>query len=94
MNNFAKGVSYIDSSRGLHPGRGCEDVYHRRPGDCLRNGGISCLWGYLLGNDLVLTAKRLAEWQAFNRIFDMLLLLRLHRQLRAKLNGLQEVLPL
>ena len=50
--------SYLTTSRRLHPGCRCEDVYHRRAGDRLRHRRRRCLWGYLLVYDIVLNKNR------------------------------------
>ena len=53
-NSTKNTVSYIDSSRRLHPRRRREDVYNRRPGDRVRSIRKRSLWLDLLDNNFIL----------------------------------------
>ena len=55
---FVNGVSYIDSSRGVHSWRWGEDVYHRRAGDRVWYFCGCSVWACLLVHNLVLNVDR------------------------------------
>lgn len=47
-------MSYIESSRGVYPGRRRENVHHCGPRARLRHGGECDIWGCVLGNAAVI----------------------------------------
>ena len=50
-------ASYLNTSRGIHLGRGCEDVYDCRPRDRIWRICECGVWLNLLDNHFVLTRK-------------------------------------